>query len=340
MQGGTGEAVAAAVEAVEGGVKFYLLQLKRVTIMSWRKTIVAAAVLFLAEPAGAADIGRVFSSPEDAAASLAQAVQAKDMTALKAIFGPASDDLVESSDPVAQKNRMEEFSAAYSEQHKIAEESASRRVLVIGKNGWPFPIPLAKEGAGWFFDTQAGREEVLNRRIGENELNAVAVSRAYVDAQNEYVTTEANKPGVPPQFAAKIISSPGTKDGLYWPVGEGEQPSPLGPLVAKAEGEGYSDKTAQPDPYRGYFFRILSAQGKSAPGGQKSYLSSGRMVNGFALIAFPAQWGTSGVMSFVVNQEGTVYEKDLGPETARIARAITEYNPNGTWKPVPENAVP
>jgi len=203
-------------------------------------------------------------------------------------------------------------------------------VLIIGANNWPFPIPLAKHGDRWYFDTKEGRDEIIDRRIGENEITAVAVCRGYVEAQIEYASIDTDGSGAA-QFARKVISSPGKKDGLFWPVKEGEQPSPIGPFVAQAAKEGYTDRTAEPDPYHGYLFRILTAQGKTARGGKKNYIENGKMTGGFALVAYPAQWGKSGIMTFLVNHDAEVYEKNFGPHTAKIAGAITEYEIDRTW---------
>jgi hypothetical protein len=298
--------------------------------------LLAAGLLLFAHTAEAADIGRLFHSPEEAAAALGQAAQAKDVAAIAAILGPSSKDLIEFGDEVAQKQAIEEFSGAFLEHHHVASKNSKQLVLIVGNNGWPFPIPLVKQGSEWRFDTAAGREEILNRRIGENELNAIAVCRAYVEAQTEYAAIDVDGSGAA-QFARKVVSSPGTKDGLFWPVKEGEKPSPFGPFIAQATSEGYTDRTAKPDPYHGYLFRILMAQGNSARGGKKSYIADGKMTGGFALIAYPASWGKSGIMTFIVNHDAEVFQKSLGPRTAEIASALTDYNPDRTWKSVKDD---
>lgn len=278
---------------------------------------------------------RLFSSPEEARQVLIKAVQAKDHAELKMIFGPVAREL-EPGDPVEQASEFEHFARHVEEGIGIVKEGEGKAVLVIGEKKWPFPVPIVKNGDNWLFDTAAGREEILNRRIGHNELLAINVCRAYRDAQREYYGM-AEPDGVQiPKYAQHMISQPGKRDGLYWPTTAGEKESPLGPQVAKAKEEGYMQKHKEgergPRPYHGYYFRILKQQGPRAPGGKFSYVINGNMVAGHALVAYPARWGVSGVMTFIVNQRGRVYEKNLGPKTAETARRMKSYNPDLTWK--------
>lgn len=278
---------------------------------------------------------KVFPSAEEARQALISAVQAKDHAALRAIFGSVSREL-EPGDPVEQAAEFEHFARHVAEGAELVKEGEGRAVLLIGAKKWPFPVPIVKNGDNWRFDTEAGREEILNRRIGRNELLVIKVCRAYVDAQREYyVMTEPDGDQLP-KYAQHMISSPGRRDGLYWPTAAGAKESPFGPLVARAKEEGYMKKRQPgekgPRPYHGYYFHILKSQGKNAPGGKYNYVINGNMVGGFALVAYPARWGASGVMTFIVNQRGRVYQKDLGPKTAEIARKMKAYNPDLTWK--------
>jgi hypothetical protein len=252
---------------------------------------------------------------------------------LEKILGPSGRALIFSGDRVADREGREKFAADYAEKHAIDSESDSKAILVIGADEWPFPIPLVKQGAAWRFDTEAGADEILNRRIGRNELNAIQVCGAIVDAERDYASKDRTGAGYL-EYAQKFMSSPGKRDGLYWPATAGEA-SPIGPLVVGARAEGYRTNTApdKPSPYHGYFYRILKEQGKDAPGGARSYVVRGHMIGGFALVAFPAKYGDSGVMSFMVDQDGVIYEKNLGPNTAAIARGMTVFNPDAGWKP-------
>jgi hypothetical protein len=274
-----------------------------------------------------------FSSPEAAVDALKTAVAAKDTNALHAIFGPAAHALV-SVDLVEATNERELFASGLAEKTVLMRESDSQAVLHLGADGWPFPIPLRKQDGQWLFDTEAGKEEILNRRIGANELGALHVCRAYVQAQREYASVDRNGDEVL-AYAQRLRSTPGTHDGLYWTSKAGDEQSPLGPLVAQARVEGYRHKTKiladEKTPYHGYYFKILTRQGKHAPGGKYDCVINGRMIGGFALVAWPAQSGNSGVMTFIVNQQGKVYQKNLGPKTSSIANGITTYDPDDTW---------
>jgi len=278
---------------------------------------------------------RLFATPEEARQALISAVQHKDHGELSKIFGPVAAEL-EPGDPVEQTAEFDHFSRHVLEGTELVREGEAKAILVIGAKKWPFPVPVVKRGDTWLFNTEEGREEILNRRIGHNELVAINVCRAYVDAQREYYAMPVPDGEQVPKYAQHMVSRSGKKDGLYWPTMAGEKESPLGPLVAKAKEEGYMGKRTTgehgPRPYHGYYFRILTRQGKNAPGGKFSYVINGNMVAGSALVAYPAKWGVSGVATFIVNQRGRVYEKNLGPKTGEIARKLRGYNPDLTWK--------
>ena len=278
---------------------------------------------------------RTFASPEEAVKALVEAAKAGDTKALAAILGPESRPLISSGDKVADKQARERFVHAYEQSNKLERPTETKAVLVIGQDEWPMPIPVLKEGNAWRFDTAAGREEILNRRIGRNELNTMQVCQAYVDAQREYARVVREGDGSL-KYAMTFRSDKGKKNGLYWPTKEGEVLSPLGVLVANARAEGYSRKTSdgKPAPYHGYFYRILTAQGPDAPGGAYDYVVNGKMIGGFALVAFPAKYGVSGVMTFIVNHQGVINQKGLGKDTEKLARAVQTYNPDNTWKKV------
>jgi hypothetical protein len=274
---------------------------------------------------------KTFSSAEEAVTALVTAARNNDDKEVSAIFGADAKDLLFSGDKVADKQRRENWIAKYDEQNKLVPEGNSM-VLVIGKNNWPFPIPVAKKGDTWFFDTKKGKEEVLNRRIGENELFTIQTCLAIVDAQREYAMKDRDGDNLH-EYAEKFASDPGKKNGLYWETKEGAEPSPLGELLVKAKSEGYSKKGTKgnPVPYHGYYYKILKAQGKNAPGGAYDYVVKGSMLGGFAVVAWPAKYGNSGVMSFIVNHDGMVYQKNLGKDTAKIAKSMTKYDPDKTW---------
>jgi len=280
----------------------------------------------------------VFASPEEARQALVGAVRSGDRAAVRALFGPVAREL-EPADPVEQSVEFEHFSRHVREGVELLGEGDSWAILIIGARRWPFPIPLVKTGSGWRFDTAAGREEILTRRIGHNELLAINACRAYVEAQREYYALPEPDGDQLPKYAQRIFSTPGRRDGLYWPTPSGEKQSPLGPQIARAREEGYlkdRKKGDGPRPFHGYYFRILKEQGGAAPGGSFRYVINGNMVAGHALVAYPAQWGVSGVMTFIVNQRGRVYQKNLGPKTAEIARGMTAYDPDLSWKLVEE----
>lgn len=290
-----------------------------------------------------------FSSPQQAMQALVQAAQAKDHAALDKIFGPAAQQLL-SGDPVEDAKDLDDFSKGVQESAQLKQQSDSKYTLTVGQNNWPFPVPIVKQGEQWVFDTKAGSQEILDRRIGENELSAITTCRAYVVAQWEYFTHDDWGHDGVAAYAPRFISTPGQHDGLYWETAPDEAPSPLGSLVAEARAEGYGSQNAAAEndagggnssgghhPFHGYYFKILTSQGPHAPGGEYNYIINGNMIAGHALIAYPDKWGNSGVMTFIVNQQGRVYEKNLGPDTDKIAAAITEYDPDVTWKLVDSN---
>jgi len=280
----------------------------------------------------AAEKQKTFGSPEDAANALAAASRASDVKALESILGPGSARLIRSGDAVADRRGRERFAQAYAEASKVERQGDAKAILMIGKDEWPMPIPMVKGKDGWRFDARQGGEEILNRRVGRNELSTVQVMLAYVDAQREYYLRNPRNDKLL-HYAQKFGSVPGKRDGLYFPTKAGEAPSPLGPLFTKAKAAGYGkDEDGLPDPYYGYRYRILTRQGPDAPGGAYDYVVQGRMIGGFALIAWPASYGNSGVMTFLVSHDGVVYEKDLGPDTAQAVQKITRFNPDKSWK--------
>ena len=280
-----------------------------------------------------------FATPQTALQALTTAVEAKERTDLRRIFGQDYSQLL-SGDRVEDNTALERFGTNLREGADLSENSNGSYTVLVGTKRWPFPIPLVKRDGSWTFDTKAGLSEILNRRIGENELSAIATCRAYVIAQWEYYTQSGAEHDGLAVYAQRFISTPGQHDGLYWPTAQGAKPSPFGDLVEQARAEGYGPKGRKspaakpkhPNPYHGYYFRILKSQGPSAPGGKFGYVINGNMIAGYALLAYPAKWGNSGVMTFIVNQQGRVYEKNLGPETAKVAGAMTEYNPDPSWR--------
>jgi len=307
---------------------------------SWNFIATVLALLLVVcagtSPAQAADKGlrqKTYGSPEAAVKALIDAMKSHDRKQVAIVLGPDSKDIVSSGDETADREVFERFIKLYDEKNRIERVRKSKVVLLVGEKDWPVPIPIVKKGKRWLFDTKSGKEEILNRRIGRNELAVIKVCEAYVDAQQEYASMESEGGGLS-KYAQKFWSSPGKKDGLYWETKEGEQPSPLGPFAAKAKAEGYvkSSSSDQPQPYYGYFYKILTAQGKNAKGGSYDYVVNDNMIGGFALVAYPAHYGNSGVMTFIVNQDGVVYQKDLGKDTVKIAQAMKIFDPDKTWK--------
>jgi hypothetical protein len=310
---------------------------RRIAFVAAFLAVATLVVVWKVPEAGAAS-QRYFASPEDALKALVEAVKSNDAAELDQIFGPARKELL-SDDEVQQAAGLEAFAKHLAEKTDLVKENDSTVILHIGNENWPFPIPIVRKDGQWFFDTEAGKEEILNRRIGENELTAILVCRTYVKAQREYALKDWEGTGVL-AYAQKLRSDPGRKNGLFWRTKPGEEISPFGELVAQAWKQGYKRNNAafreESTPFHGYYFRILTRQGKNAPGGKYNYVINGNMVAGFALVAFPANWGRSGVMTFIVNQQGKVYQKNLGPETTKIAQEMEWYNPDGTWTPVKE----
>ena len=278
---------------------------------------------------------RTYPSPEAAVKALVDAVKSQDRKQMTLVLGPEAHAILLSGDEIADREALENFAQRYEEKNRIEREGEFKAVLLVGQKDWPLPIPIVKKGQGWLFDTKKGKEEVLNRRIGRNELAVIKVCEAYVDAQQEYADMQSEEGGLA-RYARKFWSTPGKRDGLYWETKEGEKPSPFGPFAAKAKTEGYVKKSSSdhPQPYYGYFYRILQGQGSSAKGGAFDYVVNGDMIGGFALVAYPARYGNSGIMTFIVNQDGVVYQKNLGKDTAKRARAMNLFNPDKTWKKV------
>jgi hypothetical protein len=292
--------------------------------------LAAASVLLALCPALSAQ-ARSYDTPQAAVDALLKAAQTGDAAALAELFGPEGKDLVTSGDPVQDKNYIAAFHAKAQEKKSVVldPKNSSRATLSVGNDDWPFPLPLIKKSGKWFFDAKAGGQEILYRRIGANELDAIQVCRGFVEAQGEYATLAREYTGST-QYAQRLISSPGKRDGLYWQKPDGSAGGPVSEAVARAIEEGYSldAKTA----YHGYYFKVLKGQGPAAPFGHMDYVIGGVMIGGFALIAAPAEYGVSGIKTFMVSHDGIVYEKDLGPDTLKIAKSIDRFNPDKTWK--------
>ena len=276
-----------------------------------------------------------FASPEEGMSALVEAIRGNDQSALMTLFDGSGQDWFASGDAATDAQRRKAFLKAYAEANKIVlEEKNTRAVLVVGRNEWPMPIPLVQSNKGWRFDTQHAAEEILSRHIGYNELAAIQVCLAIVDAEREYAEQDLDGDGVP-EYASKLVSSPDKHDGLYWETREGEPLSPVGPLLAAAASEDATSDRTTLEPYHGYFYRILVRQGENATGGAYDYQVNGKLLGGFAVLAYPARYGESGVMSFIVNQDGVVYQKDLGQKTAALVAEITEFSPDTSWNRVP-----
>jgi hypothetical protein len=280
------------------------------------------------------DEQRTFATPQEGAQALMAAAEAQDMSALSAIFGKGSDEILNSGDAVQDQNNVARFvkRAKQSLKERIDPASPNRASVLIGPDNFPFPIPLVRTAGRWHFDTPTGKVEILARRIGSNELDAIAACKDYVEAQYDYATEDRNSNGVP-EYARRLISSPEKRDGLFWP-GSDAPPTAFAKEAKSAQSEGYPQESEKPTPYHGYYFRILTSQGPKARGGALDYVQHGSMVGGFALVAWPAEHGVSGVKTFVVNQDGVIYEKDLGPSTGTVAEAMTAFDPDNTWRRV------
>ena len=302
------------------------------TVLLVTVLLVTAASQF---PAAAAETKpRTFPTPEEAASALAAACKSADSKAIFEVLGSSAKPIITSGDPVADRETREHFVEKYEESNSLAKTGDATAVLQIGKDNWPFPIPLVKTDGGWRFDVDAGKEEILNRRIGRNEHDAIEVCLAYVDAQREYYLRNPDGDKLL-HYAQKGASTAGKRDGLYWETKEGEEPSPFGPLFADAQTRGYAPAqkgaSGKRQPYYGYYYRLLTAQGPDASGGAYDYVVQGKMIGGFGLVAYPAKYGNSGVMTFIVNHDGVVFQKDLGPKTAATAQAMKAFNPDASW---------
>ncbi len=299
--------------------------------------VAASALLLLLVGSGCASgRGRAFESPQEGVSALVGALQPLDAKELLTILGPKGDQIVSSGDEVADRNAAAQFVASYNRKHNIVVEDG-KATLLVGEDDWPLPIPLVRDGKSWRFDTDAGDEEILARRIGRNELATIETCRAIVDAQREYSNSMGGK-GDQPVYAQKFASDPGQRNGLYWETKSGEPESPLGPEIVAAVAQGYGGKRAPdagPRPYHGYCYRILTAQGPSAAGGARSYLVNGQMTGGFAVVAWPIEYHNSGIMTFMVSDQGVVYQKNLGKDTERLAAKISTFDPDASWEIVP-----
>jgi hypothetical protein len=274
----------------------------------------------------------IFASPDEAVAALVDAAKKSDLKRMFAILGPGSEALIRSGDPNADAIGRQKFVEQYDSQHKVVEDSAGHDSLLVGANNWPLPIPLVQVKDGWRFDARAGAQQIIDRRIGRNEIAAIRVTLTYVDAQRDYFERRKQE-GTTGEYAQRLVSTPNQHDGLYWPAAVGEPESPFGPLVAQAVDEGYPGDIAagRQIPYQGYYFRVLVGQGENAPDGAKDYIENGRMTGGFALVAWPAEYGSSGIMTFVVDQDGVVFQKNLGKGTAALAAAMTRFDADVSW---------
>ena len=310
------------------------------TIGGALRMLVAAALLaspiaYAADPVATprsrpASVQSTVASPEEAAKALADAIRADERKQIWQVLGPGASKFVRSGDPVQDEQAREAFVAAYDKAVKFEREGDTKATLLIGPGDFPFPYPLVMKHGRWQFDARQGNEQVLDRRIGRNELAAIKVCLAVVDAQREYAARDRDGNGLL-EYAQKLMSTPGKQDGLYWATNAGDQPSPLGLLTANARSQGYPANGAG-NPYHGYYYKILTSQGEDAQGGAYDYIVNGRMIGGFGLVAYPARWGTSGVMSFVCNHDGVVFEKNLGKDTSAIAARMSAYNPDSTWQ--------
>jgi hypothetical protein len=292
----------------------------------------------VATPAPPAIAEQLFASPEAAVKALQAAAEAKDQAAWETLFGPEFSEL-QTGDRVQDANNAQRFAAAMSQSCLQVKAGDDKITLEVGTNNWPYPIPLVKADGQWHFDTAAGKDEMINRHIGKDELCAIGVCRTYVIAQRQYASANSAAGGVV-GYAQKFKSTPGKKNGLYWPAGENEAASPFGALVAEAQAEGYvKHKGAGPHPFHGYYFKILTRQGEAAPGGKMNYMSDDSLAGGFALVAYPEHWDQSGIMTFIVNQDGQVFQRNFGEKTSRIAGAMKAYNPDKEWMLVPDEGV-
>jgi hypothetical protein len=293
-----------------------------------------AAALLLLVPSSFAQQGneKTFASPGDAALALYNAVNSNDSATVAAIFGSNSNDILHTGDDVADKNMADNFIRRYEQMHRVVIEPDQTATLYIGAENWPLPISIIKNSSGaWYFDSESGKTEILQRRVGTNENDAIEILHALVDAQHDYASEPRNGEKTK-HFALKFISDEGKQNGLYWKTDDNDTPSPIGPLLVSATSEGYNPQQGKASPFHGYYYRILAQQGSAAKGGARDYVVDGKLTRGFAFVAYPAEYRNSGVMTFIVDQDGVVYQKDLGPQTSDLAAAMKEYNPDATWE--------
>ena len=304
---------------------------KRRIIRLLKLCFVASALLVLSAQLFAQQPGqKTFTSPEEASNALYAAVRSRDQAAILDIFGPDGDGVISALDGVLDENAQDHFVSRYREAHGLAKDESGTVTLYIGVDDWPFPVPLVGEGVVWHFDTDAGKQEVLYRRVGENQRAAINVCHALVDAENDYYSQ--SRDGRVKQYAQTLTSDEGQHNGLFWRTADGEPESPIGPLLANAEGVRGDNPQGERSPFHGYYLRILTGQGGTAGDNARSYIRNGEMTAGFAILAYPVEYGSSGVMTFIVNQNGLVYQNDLGEETTKVASAIEEYAPDESWK--------
>jgi len=306
-----------------------MINMRRLVTLSIATTIALSATVCFAQQANE----KTFASPGAAALALYDAAKANDQQALTAIFGSNSGDILHTGDSVVDNNMRTDFIKRYDQMHRVVLEPNGEATLYIGSENWPLPIPIVKNNGGaWYFNTEEGAKEILYRRVGRNENDAIEILHTLVEAQHDYAN-ETHDGDKDKHYALKFISDDGKQNGLYWKTGDNDAPSPIGPLLVSAAGEGYTVQQGKPTPYHGYYYRILTKQGAAAKGGTKEYVVNGKLTRGFAFVAYPSDYRNSGVVTFIVNQDGTVYEKDLGSDTDKIASSMTEYNPDKTWSP-------
>jgi hypothetical protein len=297
--------------------------------------ILAAWLFGISRPALSQQPGqKTYSSHEEASVAFLEAVRSADQPSLRQVLGPSANEIISSGNEDEDRRSRQQFVEKYQEMHRLGKEREGKLILYVGAENWPMPVPLVSKRNRWYFDSDEGRREILLRRVGRNELAAIEVSRALVEAQKDYSARPHDGDSVK-QFAARFVSDEGKENGLYWKTDGGKPESPIGPLLTFASSEDYAKAhVSQPRPFHGYYFRILTRQGKNAPAGARSYVVSGRMTRGFTFVAYPAQYGSSGVMTFIVNQDGMMYQKDLGSNTNRQARTLAGYDPDATWRKV------
>jgi Protein of unknown function (DUF2950) len=303
---------------------------------SWRRQWLIAAALLLSSAICFAQANgeKTFASPGDAVLALYNAAKANDAPALNALFGSNAQKILNTGDAVADKNALANFVRRYDQMHRVVQEPDGTVTLYVGADNWPTPLPIVKNGSGqWYFDTTAGMKEILFRRVGTNENDAIETLHTLVEAQLDYAE-QMHDGSKTKQYALKFISTDGKQDGLYWKTDESQPASPIGPLIADANSQGYDTQQGKSTPFHGYYYRMLTKQGAAAKGGARDYVVNGQLTKGFAFVAYPAEYRNSGVMTFIVNQDGAVYEKDLGPDTGKLGAAMTEYDPDSTWSRV------